>query len=125
MCTGFTCCYGACSAATLTTEVCDGADNNCDGNADGFTQACSNMNNGFPAFDPKNNPGGTHNPMSACETLGPAKCICHPGVRTCPLNGPGTWGACLNEQKPKTEICNDLDDDCDGLVDETPDVACT
>jgi len=124
-CTGPTCCYGACSAATPTTEVCDGADNNCDGNADGFTQACSNMNNGFPAFDPKNNPGGTHNPMSACETLGPAKCICHPGVRTCPLNGPGTFGACLNEQQPKTEVCNGLDDDCDGKVDETPAVTCT
>ena len=124
-CTGAGCCYGACSAATPTTEVCDGVDNNCDGNADGFTQACSNMTNGFPPLDPKNNPGGTHMPMSGCEALGPALCICHPGIRTCPLNGPGVFGACLNEQQPRTEVCNGLDDDCDGLVDETPPVTCT
>ncbi len=124
-CTGPTCCYGACTAPTPTTEICDGLDNNCDGNADGFTQACSNMTNGFPAFDPKNNPGGVHMPMTGCEIEGPAKCICHPGVRTCPLNGNGTFGACVQEQQPLVEICNGLDDDCDGLIDETPSITCT
>ena len=123
-CTGPTCCYGACNAQVPTTEVCDGIDNNCDGNADGFTQACSNMP-GLPNLDPMNNPGGMHMPPSGCEILGPAKCICHPGIRTCPLNGPGVFGACLNEQQPRTEVCNGLDDDCDGLVDETPAVTCT
>jgi Notch-like protein len=124
-CVGAGCCYGACSAQTPSTEICDGLDNNCDGNADGFTQSCSNMTNGFPVLDPRNNPGGMHTPMTGCETLGPALCICHPGIRTCPLNGSGMFGACLAEQQPLTEICNGLDDDCDGRVDETPPVTCT
>jgi len=126
-CTGPTCCYGACNAVFppgYPVETCNGVDDNCDGNADGFTQACSNMP-GLPNLDPKNNPGGTHMPPSGCEVEGPALCICHPGIRTCPLNGPGVFGACLNEQQPRTEVCNGLDDDCDGRVDETPPITCT
>ena len=76
----------------------------------------------FPAFDPRNNPGG--NPASACEALG-AACICNPGNRTCPLNGAGTFSACVQEIEPGVEVCNNLDDDCDGLIDETPAVTCT
>ncbi|MBL9020464.1 MAG: hypothetical protein JNL83_40140 [Myxococcales bacterium] len=124
-CTGANCCWSSCSAPTPGTEVCNGLDDNCDGNADGFTQACSNMSGGFPPFDPQNNPGGMHTPPTPCEALGPALCICHPGIRTCPLNGSGMFGACTGEVTPQTEICNGLDDDCDGMVDETPPVTCT
>ncbi|MGE0548340.1 MAG: MopE-related protein [Kofleriaceae bacterium] len=114
----------ACTADPSSPETCNGEDDDCDGNADGFSEACSNMAGSFPALDPRNNPGGAHTPQSPCELLG-TQCICHPGVRQCPLNGTGTWGACINEQTPRTEICNDLDDDCDGAVDEAPMTACT
>ncbi|MBK04015.1 MAG: hypothetical protein CL932_04535 [Deltaproteobacteria bacterium] len=40
---------------------------------------------------------------------------CKGGVRTC--QG-GAFGACVGEVLPKQELCNDLDDDCDGRVDE-------
>ncbi|WP_257448766.1 putative metal-binding motif-containing protein [Archangium lipolyticum] len=41
---------------------------------------------------------------------------CRPGQRRCSHDG--TWGACEGETGPKSEVCNDLDDDCDGQADE-------
>ncbi len=105
--------YGGCTAQPSTAETCNGLDDNCDGVVDGLTQGCSNMvTPGGPATD---NPGG--NPASACSLLGPA-CICHPGNKNCPPGGGGVFGACLGEQTPLTEVCNSLDDDCDGRIDE-------
>ena len=42
--------------------------------------------------------------------------FCGAGYRTC--GNDGTWGECLNEVTPETEICDDTDNDCDGDVDE-------
>lgn len=116
----------SCTAPTAGTEVCNGVDDDCDGNADGFTEACSNLSNGYPALDSRNNPGDpNHTTVTpSCETLG-ALCICNPGSRTCPLNGSGAFTACTGEVTPQLEICNGLDDDCDGRVDETPVISCT
>jgi peroxiredoxin/uncharacterized membrane protein YphA (DoxX/SURF4 family) len=52
--------------------------------------------------------------------------ICHGGTQTCDSNG--TWGPCVGETTPQSEICgNGLDDDCDGVVDNgccTSDAEC-
>jgi MYXO-CTERM domain-containing protein len=95
--------------------VCDGLDNDCDGLRDGFTEFCSNLTGPFPAGDPRNNPGST-------QLVPPPipQNVCHPGTKTCPANvgPPNSFGACLGEKAPGTEVCNGLDDDCDNKIDE-------
>jgi len=109
--------FGGCTAQTPTTEICNGLDDNCDGVRDGFTQECSTLPplppENFPPDDPRNNPGHPSN------TPIPEN-ICKPGTKTCPANigPPNSFGTCLGEVKPKTEVCNNLDDDCDNLIDE-------
>ena len=89
--------WGGCTGVNPTAETCDGRDNDCDGTRDGIAQSCSTL------------PGGVN----------PNQGICRPGIRTCPPGGAGTFGACLGEVQPRTEACNLLDDDCDGLTDES------
>jgi hypothetical protein len=71
-------------------EVCDGLDNDCDGDVD----------NGDPG-------GG-----EACATGVPGECAA--GTTAC-LNGNVE---CVSDQQVRAEICNHRDDDCDGEVDE-------
>ncbi len=42
--------------------------------------------------------------------------VCHGGERSCAPDG--TWSTCLGEQRPAAEVCNGLDDDCDGTSDD-------
>jgi hypothetical protein len=102
---------GTCTAATPSAEVCNGIDDNCDGVIDGFVEACSNLSQGFPAFDPRNNPG--HPSRSPIPEN-----LCQPGNRTCPSTPPPGFGPCLGEIVPTAEVCNGLDDDCDNKIDE-------
>jgi hypothetical protein len=73
-----------------TAEVCNGMDDNCNGTVD------------------EGNPGGG----AACNTGRPG--ICAQGTVLC-LGGAL---ACNQIAQPRTETCNNLDDDCDGAVDE-------
>ncbi|MEO8699702.1 MAG: MopE-related protein [Kofleriaceae bacterium] len=109
--------FGGCTAQPSSTEVCNGLDDNCDGVRDGFTQECSTLPplppENFPVDDPRNNPGDPSN--------GPIpQNLCHPGTKVCPANvgPPNAFGSCLGEVKPRTEVCNGLDDDCDNKIDE-------
>ena len=82
-----------CPAATCTPtgpEICDGQDNDCNGQTD------------------ENNPGGGQ----ACNTGQPG--ICATGQTLCQTGSL----ACIATTSPTTETCNGKDDNCNGQTDE-------
>ena len=80
------------------SERCNGLDDDCDGLVDEDDQGAPLVESCYSG------PAGT-------EHVGE----CHPGMRTCVS---GHFGVCENDAVPIPEICNDRDDDCDGLTDE-------
>ncbi len=78
----------------LDESLCDTADNDCDGATD---EGCACV------------PGAEQ----ACGTdLGE----CSPGTQSC--SEEGFWGPCVGGVRATAELCNQLDDDCDGETDE-------
>ena len=96
--TGYVTTNGDCNDASTSIhpgvpELCDGVvDNNCNGLVD---EGCACTN-------------GT---TQAC---GSAVGVCTVGSQLCSL---GVWGGCSG-RSAGTEVCNALDDDCDGVADE-------
>ncbi|MBU49965.1 MAG: hypothetical protein CL920_14860 [Deltaproteobacteria bacterium] len=84
---------------TPIKEVCNGQDDDCDGQAD---EDCPCQN------------GQT-------QDCGQDEGICQKGTQTCRN---GAWGECTGQITPKSETCNGEDDDCDGSVDEALTRAC-
>jgi subtilisin-like proprotein convertase family protein len=79
-------------------EVCDGIDNDCDGAAD-------EDESGEPLSR------RCYDGLAATEGVG----LCSSGRQSCSA---GDFGGCLGQVLPGAEICDDLDNDCDGVPDD-------
>ncbi len=96
--------FTACTGQTPAAEICNNLDDDCDGIIDeDLNSTCSNIT------------GNGCNTAPCPGTNNPNMGICHPGTEQCVA---GAFGACAGEVTPKPEICNGLDDDCDGTIDE-------
>ena len=110
-CNAETCPNGCCSGSTCVTMLSDLA---C-GMAGGACSVC-------PAGQHCNVENGTCTPIPLCAPGAQQTCttellgICSEGTSTCV---DGAWGDCV-PQEPRVEVCNGLDDDCNGMVDERP-----
>ncbi len=98
-----TCAFGqtwdSCVPDSPLNETCNGLDDDCDGTTD----------EGCECIDGATQPCYTG--CSCTEGIG----ACHGGTQTC---ANGLWGECAGEVTPTIEVCNGVDDDCDGHTDE-------
>ena len=93
--------WGECKNQVLPQqEQCDGKDNDCDGKTD---EGCACK------------PGDVQDCYGGPDgTAGVG--ICKKGSQKCQSDG--QWGKCEGEIRPKAEVCNGLDDDCNGKIDD-------
>ncbi len=90
-------CEYPCTPTADPTEICDGADNDCNGRVDGPTTDSGGACNLAPS--------GTA--TGACTDTGVVTCVAGALV-------------CAGAPEPTVERCNGADDDCDGTTDESP-----
>ncbi len=138
---------------TVTVELCDNRDNDCDGRADeqvatdgdscdtgllgvcqngtltcvrgtnnctplqaAGTESCNGLDDDCDGETDEDTDGGALSAQCYSGTAGTAGIgICQYGLRYC---AGGTFDACDGEVLPATEVCNGLDDNCNGIVDD-------
>jgi len=115
-----------CATCEPSEEICNGADDDCDGDTDEGCAVCD------PATDPECDPCGPERCNGADDDCDgevdedvPLGDACEAGLGACAA--PGVWACgpnatfvCAAEDPTAVngEVCNGVDDDCDGKVDE-------
>jgi hypothetical protein len=102
-----------CEGGTLpSAEVCDGKDNNCNGEIDEHPT----VDEGGSCFAA---PDGTPYSPGCTESGGSWTCVgeCKLGTLVCEHPGGTATLVCEGAVGPATEVCNGKDDDCDGIPD--------
>jgi MYXO-CTERM domain-containing protein len=133
-------------AVTSTSEICDGEDNDCDGEVDeNLFQDCATacgtgvetcVDGSWTGCDAPpvvtetcngqdDDCDGATDPGCDCATGDSRACgadedegACQPGTQLCV---DGQWGGCEGAVGPSSESCDGQDNDCDGRTDESSD----
>ncbi|MDP1825682.1 MAG: putative metal-binding motif-containing protein [Archangium sp.] len=87
-------------------EQCNNLDDDCDGTPD----------TGEPTFADSDGPGTNRFPCTVQGAFG----VCRPGTFQCEVQGMQVQRVCRSERSSSTEVCDGLDHDCMGDVDEAP-----
>jgi len=97
--------FGPCTGEIIPSqEVCYNlVDEDCDGNID---NGCT------PRFCEPGTSVACYSGPIGTQNIG----ACHAGTMTCSGDG-SAYGPCVGEQGPSVELCDGMDNDCDGIVD--------
>ncbi|MBU0553316.1 hypothetical protein KKF91_13210 [Myxococcota bacterium] len=133
--------WSECDAPAGSPEACNGQDDDCDGQIDeGLSRACQSecgagqeicssgiwsecdarrpvgeiCNNGFDDNCDGQTDEGCECQDGQTQPCGQALGVCDQGLQTCV---DAHWGACVGGIGPSQEICDGLDNDCDGQID--------